>query len=197
MSGQGRGSGRAAMGAAAVIAASLALGGVAGAQDNNKKGEVIDLFEGSSGGGGGSGGIIIEDATGDDASATGGRGDAAVVIDPLEEKLWGMIEAQLRRNEACEADRQRLCPEVEFGQGRVIRCLRARQDELSEGCKARMEKGRSNWTGVYSACAADWSAHCRDVEPGEGRVARCLLERGDKLQKGCRTALDELGDNKP
>lgn len=41
---------------------------------------------------------------------------------------------------ACMADRDRLCSDVAPGGGRIVRCLAARSEALSPGCRTAMEK---------------------------------------------------------
>lgn len=44
---------------------------------------------------------------------------------------------------ACVADRDRLCSSVTPGGGRIVRCLAARSEALSPGCRTAMEKASS------------------------------------------------------
>ncbi|HEX3903791.1 MAG TPA: cysteine rich repeat-containing protein [Polyangia bacterium] len=44
--------------------------------------------------------------------------------------------------EACHDDVERLCKEVEPGDGRLRECLRAHKDELSEGCKTAIREAK-------------------------------------------------------
>ncbi len=53
--------------------------------------------------------------------------------------------------------------------------------------------GRGEGKGV---CAADIQKLCKDVKPGEGRIAACLKENGKKLSKSCserQAAVKERG----
>jgi hypothetical protein len=46
--------------------------------------------------------------------------------------------------EACHEDIARLCQEVKPGGGRIRECLRAHQDQVSEGCKVAMREARAH-----------------------------------------------------
>lgn len=47
---------------------------------------------------------------------------------------------------ACKADAQKLCANVQPGGGRILKCMRAQQGQLSDACKAALSarKSRSN-----------------------------------------------------
>ena len=49
--------------------------------------------------------------------------------------------AEAVRN-ACHADIEKLCPGVQQGGGRILRCLRDKQDQISEGCKSALQSLR-------------------------------------------------------
>jgi Cysteine rich repeat len=46
--------------------------------------------------------------------------------------------------EACRADVERLCKDVDPGHGHIRECLKAHQAELSEGCKAAIAEAREH-----------------------------------------------------
>lgn len=51
------------------------------------------------------------------------------------------------------------------------------------------------WTSTASAqgaCANDIAKFCKDVPPGEGRVARCLYENRDGVSDGCKRQADKM-----
>lgn len=59
-----------------------------------------------------------------------------------KERIAEMKKGAQEVREACKEDVLKLCKGIEPGGGRIINCLREHENELSAGCKARMEKGR-------------------------------------------------------
>lgn len=49
--------------------------------------------------------------------------------------------------QACMADLQKLCGDVQPGGGRIVQCLRQHQDQVSDGCKAAMANMHSHRDG--------------------------------------------------
>ena len=91
---------------------------------------------------------------------------------------------------ACKADVEKFCKDVEPGKGRIIKCLKEHDKDLSEGCKAKGAKAKERFKeGVEkmkAACKADVEKFCKDVEPGEGRIIKCLHEHDNDLGEDCR-----------
>jgi hypothetical protein len=44
--------------------------------------------------------------------------------------------------EACEGDTKKLCKGIKPGEGRIMKCLKQHESELSAGCKENMEQPR-------------------------------------------------------
>lgn len=42
---------------------------------------------------------------------------------------------------------------------------------------------------LRDACKADYQRLCQGVQPGGGRIVKCLQDQGDKLTPACKTAL--------
>lgn len=51
-----------------------------------------------------------------------------------------MKEAMKEVHEACHEDREKLCKDVKPGHGRIIKCMKDHQAELSAACKSEIEK---------------------------------------------------------
>jgi hypothetical protein len=49
--------------------------------------------------------------------------------------------------QACEADAQKFCKDVKPGQGRIVKCLRVHEKDLSPECKAKMTEAKKDRKG--------------------------------------------------
>lgn len=92
--------------------------------------------------------------------------------------------------EACKADKEKFCKGVEPGEGRLMKCMKEHEAELSEGCRKvsgeMKEKMKEKMKGASEACKADKEKFCKDVEPGEGRIVKCLKEHEAELSEACK-----------
>jgi hypothetical protein len=100
----------------------------------------------------------------------------------------------------CEKELTELCTGVTPGEGRVLACLYAYQDQLSGRCEyalydaaAQLERFVGALTYLANECSTDLRSHCGDVAVGQGRVAKCLLGNKAKLQQRCVAAIDATG----
>ncbi len=92
------------------------------------------------------------------------------------------------RANPCSADALKFCKDVRAGGGRIIRCLKEHESELSEGCKAMQRHGEEK-ADEFRHCKADAEKLCKDVKPGGGRIVRCLREHDDELSAQCKKGL--------
>lgn len=94
---------------------------------------------------------------------------------------------------ACAEDYQRLCPGVAPRAGRVIVCLNAQAEKLSQGCfQALAEQGLA-FAAALRLCRADFERLCPGVPPGMGRALACLVGNMDRISRGCQSALSAHG----
>lgn len=98
---------------------------------------------------------------------------------------------------ACKSDVQKLCKGVEPGGGRIAACLKQHEAELSAECKKRIAEAREEGREIAQACKGDAQALCKDVQPGQGRVMRCLVDHKDKLSAACQQELAEAESRHP
>jgi golgi apparatus protein 1 len=140
----------------------------------------------------------------DSAAAIRSEGQA-----PSSELSWMPAGAQSvaagGMQQACSRDMQLLCSDVEPGGGRIFRCLAQRQGDVSEGCGSFLRRVQARQQGaadnqprtdraqrMVAACGTDMQKLCADTEPGEGRKARCLVDRKAELSVSCSSFLQGL-----
>mgnify|MGYP001614479854 CR=1 FL=1 len=95
----------------------------------------------------------------------------------------------MAQEEACKADVEKLCKDVEPGDGRLVKCLKEHEAELSAPCKAAGEEMRDGREAMKEACKADFDAFCKGIEPREGRLIKCMKENEAKVSEKCRSVM--------
>ena len=93
----------------------------------------------------------------------------------------------------------KFCNQVTPGNGRVISCLYAHEDSLSDACDAAtadlgdlIDGFFADIRDAYDQCAPDIAKHCSDVQMGRGRLVSCLAESQGKLGKECSEMVAKL-----
>ena len=101
--------------------------------------------------------------------------------------------------EGCSSELESYCTEVTPGEGRVLACLYAHGDKLSNQCEValydaavRLERAINAITYVASECMTDIENLCAGVEVGEGRIAQCLADNEDQLSEQCTRAIADV-----
>jgi hypothetical protein len=97
-----------------------------------------------------------------------------------------------RAQDACKADAERLCKDIPPGGGRIIGCLKSHEADLSPACKERMAAGKGRMEGVKEACKPDVEKFCKEIKPGDGRIAACLKSHDGELAPACRQIVDKV-----
>lgn len=99
---------------------------------------------------------------------------------------------------ACEDDARKFCAGVQAGGGRIARCLRQHEADLSQACReqgqrlAEEHKGhRGLMRDVQQSCREDARKLCSDVKPGGGRIVRCLRAHKSELSQECTAAAQQ------
>jgi hypothetical protein len=102
--------------------------------------------------------------------------------------------------DGCKAELDTYCKNVTQGEGRVLACLYAYSDKLSNRCEYALYEAVSQLQRAVEAlsytaaeCRDDLKTYCSDVQPGEGRLLQCLDKNKDKISKRCTLALKDTG----
>lgn len=89
--------------------------------------------------------------------------------------------------EACKADVESYCADVEPGDGRVLDCLRNNRANLNERCRKEelrlsqlQAKDVRLRPRLMKLCGEEMVVFCKDIKPGSGRMFTCLLENAQK-----------------
>jgi hypothetical protein len=90
---------------------------------------------------------------------------------------------------ACKADAQKLCSDVQPGEGKLLECLKTHQAELSPQCATNIKSAQQAVKQVSDACEPDIEKYCFDTTMGKGGVAACLKQHKADLSAGCKDAV--------
>lgn len=89
---------------------------------------------------------------------------------------------------ACGSDIHNLCGKVTRGEGRLLTCMQAYEDQLSRRCQWALYRVSRNLEGALDkverladACWNDIETHCRDSE----RIGQCIMEKRGSLSPAC------------
>jgi len=89
---------------------------------------------------------------------------------------------------ACSSDVQNFCGKVTRGEGRLLTCMQAFDDQLSRRCQWALYRVSRNLEGVMNrverlaeACWNDIEANCKDAE----RIGQCIMEKRGSLSPAC------------
>jgi hypothetical protein len=91
----------------------------------------------------------------------------------------------------CAGDIEQFCKDVQPGQGRIVKCMKEHEKDLSPGCKAHVAEMKKKMGEVQEACADDAARFCSGVQQGGGRIMRCLKEHENDLTPPCKAKMQE------
>lgn len=100
---------------------------------------------------------------------------------------------------ACGDDLSKYCSTVTPGEGRLIFCMMAHEDKISEKCDValynasrKMEHTLDRLAEAADECWPDIEKHCASSPVGGGNVAQCLVDHKKSLRASCRTAIEKF-----
>ena len=94
--------------------------------------------------------------------------------------------AQGRKGDGpCAADAKKFCGDAKPGGGRIAKCMKSHEAELTPACQAEMKKAEERIEQVKQECGADAKKFCQGIRPGGGRILACLKSHESELAPAC------------
>jgi hypothetical protein len=114
----------------------------------------------------------------------------------IQEKL--AAEAAKLEN-SCADDIKKFCSDVTPGEGRILYCMHAHEDKISTKCAYDLEEAATDvqlsadlLKDALGACRAEIAGVCGKTQPGQGRIAACLLANKSTASKDCGEVLAKI-----
>ena len=102
---------------------------------------------------------------------------------------------------SCGEDFKKYCSTVTPGEGRIMLCMQAHEDKISDGCGAvldevvfQAETTADHLREAANACRGDIDKFCAKTLPGQGRLAACLAANRTSVSTSCAEAVQKLLD---
>ncbi|HUL61345.1 MAG TPA: cysteine rich repeat-containing protein [Anaeromyxobacteraceae bacterium] len=118
----------------------------------------------------------------------------AAVAARAEESLADAVK------KACNKELTSFCKGVPEGQGRILACLYAFEDKVSDKCieavydaAVQLEQAVAALKFAAGQCQGDLQKFCADVKPGQGRGLACLDKHDKDVSAQCKDALKQTG----
>jgi Cysteine rich repeat len=128
--------------------------------------------------------------------AVGSASAQTDIAKAIQEKL--AAEATKLEN-SCADDIKKFCSTVTPGEGRMIYCMQAHEDKISPKCAFDLEEAATdvqlsvdNLKDAIIACKTEITGVCGKTQPGQGRIAACLIANKSTASKSCVEALDKI-----
>ena len=96
---------------------------------------------------------------------------------------------------ACASDVRKFCGNVTRGEGPLVLCMQAYDDQLSKRCQFALYRVSRNLESVVSrvgriadACWNDIQDKCGDAD----KIGQCVVEKRGSLSQSCQTVINDL-----
>ena len=100
---------------------------------------------------------------------------------------------------SCKAEIESFCSTVNPGDGRLVLCFAAHEDQISERCEYALyqashalEQAVAAISYVGRACRDDIVKLCPETTPGDGRILECLDGQSDDVSQVCKDAVEDV-----
>jgi hypothetical protein len=103
--------------------------------------------------------------------------------------LWIRTDVYAQVGGPCAEDLAKFCKDVQPGGGRIAKCLKEHEKELSATCPQDIAEVQKRWKEANQACHDDVLKFCKEVKPGQRRIARCLKGHQNEISPECQEKL--------
>lgn len=107
----------------------------------------------------------------------------------LRDRVAAAVETVER---SCGDDVSNFCGKVTRGEGHLLLCMQAHEDQLSRRCQfalyrvsRRLENALHRVERLADACWTDIQSQCADAD----RIGQCVLQKRASLSKSCQTVV--------
>ena len=107
----------------------------------------------------------------------------------LRDRVAGALETVER---GCSGDIEKFCDKVTRGEGRLLLCMQAHEDQLSRRCQfavyrvsRNLERAINRVERIADACWNDIEAQCGDAD----RIGQCVVQKRASLSQSCQTVI--------
>ena len=93
----------------------------------------------------------------------------------------------------CAQDAKKFCPGMQPGGGRIAKCMKEHQADLSPACQENIKKAEQRLKEFSDECKADAEKFCKGIRPGQGRILACLKSHQAELAPACAAEFNRAG----
>lgn len=102
--------------------------------------------------------------------------------------------AQARKGDGpCAEDAKKFCGNEKPGGGRIAKCMKSHEAEVSPACQSAMKAAEQRIQEVRQECKGDAEKFCKGIRPGQGRILSCLKSHQAELVPACKAEFDRAG----
>jgi hypothetical protein len=116
-----------------------------------------------------------------------------IIVSLFSVVLYSHSHAYAEEALICADDIEKHCKEIKPGGGRLLNCLQSHETELSASCRGKIGELQGIIKGCEQACSGDIAQFCKDIQPGGGRIIKCLRGHDKELSSSCSLKLEMIG----
>ena len=93
----------------------------------------------------------------------------------------------------CAEDAKKFCGNERPGGGRIAKCMKSHESELTPSCQSAIKAAEQRIQEVREECKGDAEKFCKGIRPGQGRILACLKSHQSELAPACAAEFNRAG----